>query len=119
MINKIVGKYELVVAREPGPGGAYPAHRELSVMVDGQPLDIHYFPKAREKSEGFEVGYLGSAPAALALAILLRLSTERAALSHFQTFKELFLAPLPQGRSFAIELDVAAWVKEQDERLAE
>ena len=56
---------------------------------------------------GFDHGYSGSGPAQLALAICLTLYQQPVALQHYQSFKEQFIAPLPEG-AFTRTLDVAA-----------
>jgi hypothetical protein len=60
--------------------------------------------------DGFEFGYGGSGPAQLALAILLAagLSDDRAARLH-QKFKWEFIARLPQGDGFVLDVDVNGW----------
>jgi ribosomal protein S27AE len=60
--------------------------------------------------DGFNWGYEGSGPAQLALAILLAagIPPDRAVSLH-QHFKRTYIAPLPQGLPFVLDVDVVAW----------
>jgi hypothetical protein len=53
--------------------------------------------------DGFEIGYHGSGPAQLALAILLyETGNPVLSLTHYQQFKEKVIARLEQGKDFAM-----------------
>lgn len=86
------------------------------VHVDGRILTPTRSLKVWNHSpDGFSWGYSGSGPAQLALALLLEhgLSDEEA-IEHHQRFKFDFIAPIKR-ESFAIEIDVAAWLEKQRE----
>jgi hypothetical protein len=51
---------------------------------------------------GFSVGYTGSGPAQLALAILADYKGDNFALRHYQQFKREVIAALPQGKPFVL-----------------
>jgi hypothetical protein len=85
------------------------------VYVDHQLLRPEYSLAVRRHSpDGFSWGYLGSGCAQLALAILLEVTGRTMALRYYQEFKEGFIAGLPQGKNFEIELDVEAWLKTRE-----
>ncbi|WKN46492.1 DUF6166 domain-containing protein [Tunicatimonas pelagia] len=67
----------------------YLNHRRLSLEKSLQVLD--------KSPSGFAHGYGGSGPAQLALAICLELYGKDMAIQLFQTFKQQFIAPLPEG----------------------
>jgi Family of unknown function (DUF6166) len=83
------------------------------VEVDGRPLT----PKRSQavwnhSPDGFEVGYGGSGPAQLALAILLEagVDDERAVTLH-EIFKWTFIAT--RQAPFRLDLDVRTWADAQ------
>ncbi len=81
------------------------------VYMDGKLLDPHrslqVFPHS---PDGFAWGYLGSGPAQLALAILLEGGIDEAeAVQFHQTFKEEFIAGLPQDEAWEFQVDVPVW----------
>lgn len=83
------------------------------VRVDGMVLDPRPSQKVWNHSpDGFAWGYNGSAPAQLALAILLAagVSQVKATTLH-QRFKAQFIGPLPRA-NFKIEVDIDTWIKE-------
>lgn len=62
---------------------------------------------------GFAWGYSGSGPSQLALAILLKAGVPQdRAVTFYSRFRDQFIAPLKR-ESFAIKVDVLAWVGEQ------
>lgn len=70
--------------------------------------------RGREKSpDGFNWGYGGSGPSALAHSILTDLTGDSDfADSHFQTFKSEFIATLPQGEPWTISSEqIVSWLK--------
>ncbi len=78
--------------------------REREVWLDGEWLDPKPSQKYHNHSpDGFNWGYLGSGCAQLALAIMLKLTGEAVG---YQTFKEMVIAGLPQGKSFEIEFEL-------------
>jgi hypothetical protein len=82
------------------------------VWIDDRPLTPMKSQRVWNHSpDGFNWGYEGSGPAQLALAILLAAGVpkDRAVALH-QQFKREIIAALPQGRRFAIDVDVAQWV---------
>ena len=72
-------------------------------------LDGNYLSPERSQKifnhspNGFNVGYGGSGPAQLALAILLELIDEDSALVKHQQFKWTTIATLPKNKDFEIE----------------
>ncbi len=61
--------------------------------------------------DGFAWGYAGSGPSQLALAILLRFTSDAIALQFYQDFKFDFIAPLDKDKDFQIvKRDVLAWL---------
>lgn len=97
--------------------GALDAHGTLIVKINGKKLS----PKASQRvwnhsPTGFAVGYHGSGPAQLALAILLKAKVgttakemEANAVALHQAFKRDVIATL--HAPFHIELNVAAWAQ--------
>lgn len=78
------------------------------VFVNDQLLEPEQSLRLRRHSpDGFAWGYTGSAPAQLALALLLQWLPIPLAQSIYQTFKTLYIAPIPQDKDFDIELDLA------------
>lgn len=55
--------------------------------------------------DGFNVGYGGSGPAQLALAILLELTDRESALVKYQSFKWTYIATMPKGKDCEIEFE--------------
>ena len=62
--------------------------------------------------DGFNWGYLGSGPAQLALAILLKCTDRNTAVALHQEFKRDVIAGLPQG-DFTISLNVKSWISKR------
>jgi len=63
--------------------------------------------------DGFSWGYGGSGPAQLALAIMLKLTTQENAKQLYQRFKWEFVARWPDDFSIPLK-DVEEWVKERE-----
>lgn len=85
-----------------------------NVTINGVKLSPAPSLKVRNHSPtGFAWGYSGSGPSQLALAILLKagVPADRAQTFYFK-FRDQFIAPLKR-ESFAIRVDVLAWVAEQ------
>ena len=83
-----------------------------SIFIDGELLRPEESQKVYNHSpDGFNVGYGGSGPAQLALAILLEFTDKDIALRLHQEFKWDVIAKLPQT-DFEIELDIKKWIKE-------
>jgi hypothetical protein len=76
----------------------YRGHRDRDgravVEVNGRPLTVLPSYSLRRHSGGFEFGYMGSGPAQLALAILLRECDEATALTHYHAFNRHTVARL-------------------------
>jgi hypothetical protein len=90
--------------------GHFDEKGELQVFVNGERLD----PKPSQEvwnhsPDGFGVGYGGSGPAQLALAILLASLPKEQAVSLHQDFKWDVIAKLPQS-DFEIDLDLGDWL---------
>lgn len=86
-----------------------------AVRLDGRPIDPTPSQTVWNHSpDGFNWGYGGSGPAQLALGILLfvGLTPDRAVRLH-QQLKWDLVCGLPQG-DFAIEFDLAAWVRDHE-----
>lgn len=94
-------------------------HRDnngVQVTVDGKPVRLEPSLKLFNHSpSGFEIGYGGSGPAQLALAILLMFTDDRTAVQLHQDFKWRFLADpyLREGDIFHIIIDIPSWIKSQ------
>jgi hypothetical protein len=58
---------------------------------------------------GFNVGYGGSGPAQLALAILLHLTDEETALKRYQQFERAFVAKWELGNDYYVQVNL--WVR--------
>lgn len=101
MKNRIVGAYE-------------PATWYGDVKLDGHLLEPGPSQKVYNHSvDGFAWGYVGSGPAQLALAILLRVGLPPVeAVRLHQQFVLDFLAKVESHAPFAIEVDILAWVVE-------
>lgn len=67
----------------------------------------------RHSPTGFEMGYGGSGPAQLALAILLEVLPRGDALRLYQKFKESFVAPAPEAGFEVTEEEVNKWALSQ------
>jgi hypothetical protein len=88
------------------------SHADSEVFVDGVQLDLQKSLEVVNKSPtGFAWGYSGSGPGQLALAILLQFTDDDTARSLFQRFKDEYIAPLPFGQDFVLEVDVHLWIQ--------
>jgi|WetSurMetagenome_2_1015567.scaffolds.fasta_scaffold1227658_2 hypothetical protein len=87
-------------------------HSNRSLEIDGKTIDPGPSQKLCNHSpDGFEWGYLGSGPAQLSLAILLRLAGREFALSNYQRFKEEVISKLMQGSDIQIDTSaVRDWI---------
>lgn len=85
--------------------------------LDGKNLSPKPSQKLHDHSpDGFNVGYGGSGPAQLALAILLEVTKDKAtALKLHQKFKWDVVARWPR-QDFEIEFDVLGWLERQGEQ---
>jgi hypothetical protein len=88
------------------------------VTVDGHVLDPERSRALRDHSpDGFAWGYGGSGPAQLALAILLAAgAAPNVAIAHYQDFKDAYVSTWDSGESFAVDVDVLAWLDRNVER---
>lgn len=93
---------------------AYRDNDGLMVTVD------HFFPPLERSLKvwnhspsGFEIGYGGSGPAQLALAILMMFTDDKTASRLHQDFKWEFLAKeeYRERDIITIEVDIPAWIK--------
>ena len=88
----------------------------LRVNVNGMPLN----PKPSQKiwnhsPTGFEIGYGGSGPAQLALAILYDVTKDRhLSVRHHQRFKWDFIACADKSGFELTEYDVKEWLTKQE-----
>ena len=73
-----------------------PVGEEVTVTVDGDPLDRRYDLLSASPS-GFEYGYGGSGPAQLAVAILAHAYDDEFAVEYHQQFKREVVANLSDG----------------------
>jgi hypothetical protein len=73
-----------------------PVGEEVTVTVDGDPLDRRYDLLSASPS-GFEYGYGGSGPAQLAVAILAHAYDDEFATEYHQQFKREVVASLSDG----------------------
>jgi hypothetical protein len=55
--------------------------------------------------DGFEIGYNGSGPSQLALAILLEICDKGIAISQYKKFRSDVIAILPKGKDCEIEFE--------------
>lgn len=87
------------------------------VWIGGQELDIHKSLAIENKSpSGFAWGYMGSGPSQLALAILLELTDKETALRLYHSFKEAFIATVPDSADLVIPVcKVKSWLLENKE----
>jgi len=75
--------------------------------LDGEYLSPKHSQKVYNHSpDGLNVGYCGSGPAQLALAICLELMGKDEALKIYQEFKRNFIAGLPQDKDFEKEFEI-------------
>ena len=73
------------------------------IKSNGEPLNPR-LDLANKSPTGFAWGYSGSGPAQLALAILVdHLKDDKAALAHYQNFKEAVISRLPNGREWTLD----------------
>lgn len=78
--------------------------------LDGEYLSPKYSQAIYNHSpDGFNVGYMGSGPAQLALAILLKIEDKGIAVAQHQIFKREFIAQLPKEGDFEMGFQ---WPKE-------
>jgi len=80
--------------------------------IGNQEIDINRSLRLINKSPtGFSWGYHGSGPGQLALAILLELTDEQAALNFYQLFKQEVIAQLPAHEDFSLPVaQVLGWI---------
>lgn len=87
----------------------------LTIALDGRNLSFGPSLKVINHSPtGFEIGYGGSGPAQLALAILLKFTNRDTAVRLHQDFKWQVLAK-PEYREtewIKIDIDIPAWINE-------
>lgn len=91
----------------------YRDNDSVRVSVDGEPVPLEPSLKVFPHSpSGFEVGYGGSGPAQLALAILMMFTDNITAVKLHQDFKWQFLAKQEYQESdmFTIEVDIPEWI---------
>ncbi len=88
------------------------------VLVDGQRLDPAPSQRVWNHSpDGFAWGYGGSAPAQLALALLIHAGVHPdEAIRLYQRFKEEFIAAQPEDERWVLEVDVLAWARSKQSR---
>lgn len=92
----------------------YRDNDSVRVSVDGKPVPLAPSLKVFNHSpSGFEVGYGGSGPAQLALAILMMFTDNQTAVKLHQDFKWRFLAKEEYQTTdvFTIEVDIEKWIK--------
>lgn len=92
----------------------YRDNDSVRVSVDGHPVPLEPSLKVFPHSpSGFEVGYGGSGPAQLALAILMMFTNIRLAVQLHQDFKWEVLAKNEYQNTdmFTIEMDIDSWIK--------
>lgn len=91
--------------------------RELRAWLDGKQLDPRPSQQVWNHSpDGFNIGYGGSGPAQLSLAIMLACGLEEnLAVALHQPFKWAFLAnERDQDGDVMITFDLEEWMKDQD-----
>ena len=98
------------------PGKITGIAKTREVTFDGKRLDPGPSQKVRNHSpDGFAWGYEGSGPAQLALAILLEILPEPAALAHYQEFKRQWIADLPSNEDFILDIgQICMWLSLRD-----
>jgi spore maturation protein CgeB len=81
--------------------------------MDGELITPEYSLKLRNHSpDGFAWGYGGSGPSQLALAILLKVTTEENALCFYQDFKWEFIVNWIQ-QDCEVKIDIQRWLKKK------
>lgn len=91
------------------------AKREVELRVDGKTIFPFESQKVYNHSPtGFEIGYSGSGPSQLALAIMLDLYGQTIALKHYVDFKWKFIAIADQDGCVINSDDIDLWLKETD-----
>ena len=89
--------------------------RALELRVDGKTIFPFESQKVYNHSPtGFEIGYGGAGPSQLALAIMLDLYGQTAALKDYQDFKWKFIASAPYEGTVINSDDIAIWLKENN-----
>lgn len=87
------------------------------IRIDGRKLNPDYSQSIYNHSpDGFNWGYGGSAPAQLALALLLTTTDPETAIRLHQDFKWAFIATLPQT-DFEKEIDIENYVKDKSGKI--
>jgi len=77
-----------------------------TAYLDGNYLSPERSQKVYNHSpDGFNVGYGGSGPAQLALAILLELTDQESAVAKHQQFKWTYIATMPRNKDCEIEFE--------------
>lgn len=93
-------------------------YESRTLAIDGKEVSPFQSQQVFNHSpDGFCSGYGGSGPAQLALAILLKALPEDKALQYYQRFKWDYVATW--NGDFHGEIDIAAWVKAQEESFKE
>lgn len=96
----------------------YRDNDSVRVQVDGRVVLLEPSLKIFNHSpSGFEVGYGGSGPAQLALAILMMFTDDSTAVQLHQDFKWEFIAKSEYRETdiFEIEIDIPAWIERAKE----
>lgn len=88
------------------------------VVVTVDDMTVPLFPSLKVHShspDGFEIGYSGSAPAQLALAILMLFTDKETAAKLHQEFKFEFLADskYQDADIGTITVDIPAWIRQK------
>ena len=94
-------------------------NKAREAYLDGEYLSPNHSQAIYNHSpDGFMVGYSGSGPAQLSLAILLKLGADKGiAVAQHQQFKRDLIAKLPQNKDFEVEFE---WpTKERDDMHSE
>jgi len=87
----------------------------VELRVDGKTIFPFESQKVYNHSPtGFEIGYGGSGPSQLALAILLDLYGRDIALKNYQEFKWKFIATAPYDGIVISSDDIDFWLKTKD-----
>jgi len=85
------------------------------VFIDGIRLDPGPSQRLRNHSpDGFSVGYNGSGPSQLALAILLKCYGQDTAERFYKIFREEIIAQMPRDTNFTVEIDLGVWLDDKD-----
>lgn len=78
----------------------------LVVYLDGEYLSPkHSQGIFNHSSDGFAIGYNGSGPSQLALAVLLKICDKGIAVSQYKQFREEVIAKLDKNSGFKIEIE--------------